>query len=359
VKRAGIVGMGLWLPDEVRGNDAWPESFREQHELRRARDELFVRHALPYDADPFKGAVTRRVAPADVPTVVGDAAAAGAALADASVDPRDVDLVLSSALPQDRLVPSNGPAVQHLTGCVNAAGIAVESYCSAGLAQLDLAAGLVEAGRARFVLCVQSHQIARINDLGSPMSPLFGDASSAFVVGAVPERRGLVSVVRRGDGSLAGAVTYAYAHTPGARWWLDASGPLHPGSDDMDAARRFTHNFLAYAIDTLREVCGSSGLDPKEAAAVVMMQPIAWFQPAVADGLGLPIERVPSTFAAYGHLGAAGLVANLLEAGRRGLLRDGAPVLLYAHGAGMTRYAALLRWHAREHVSTAAKDVVA
>jgi hypothetical protein len=28
------------------------------------------------------------------------------------------------------------------------------------------------------------------------------------------------------------------------------------------------------------------------------------------------------------------------------MLRDGAPVILYAHGAGIARYAALLRWHA-------------
>jgi 3-oxoacyl-[acyl-carrier-protein] synthase-3 len=365
VSAAGILGLGLWLPEQVRGNDAWPESFTRGFHAARAAggasdftaiearaegrpyDELYRRHALPHDGDPFKGAVERRVAPSDQPSVIGDTQAALRALEDARVDPEEVDLVLSSALVPDKLVPSNGPAIQHLAGCVHAAAIGVESYCSAGLAQLDLAAGLVEAGRARHVLCVQSHQIARINDLEVPISPLFGDASSAFVVGPVPDDRGLVRMVRGGDGSLHAAVTHAYRDTPGARWWLDAAGPVRPGSDDFEGARRFTHNLLAYAIDTVRELCALSAFPVEEAAALVMMQPIAWFQPAVADGLGLPEARVPTTFTRYGHLGAAGIVANLVEARRGGLLRDGAPVLAYAHGAGMTRYAALLRWHVR------------
>ena len=38
------------------------------------------------------------------------------------------------------------------------------------------------------------------------------------------------------------------------------------------------------------------------------------------------------------------IVANLLEARRLGMLRNGANVVLYAHGAGLTRYGAALRW---------------
>ena len=176
--RAAIVGMGLWIPETVRHNDVWPESFvrafREQREGRRRQDfthiertstdrpfdELFARHAGPHENDPFKGATRRHVADPNVPTVEGDARASRAALADAGVEARDIDLVLSSALVQDALVPSNGPAIQDLVGCVRAPGIGVEGYCSSSLAQFDLAAGLIESGRAKFVLCVQSHQIS-------------------------------------------------------------------------------------------------------------------------------------------------------------------------------------------------------
>ena len=364
MKAAGIVGMGLWLPETIRRNDAWPESFlrtfNEQPDARQAKDfthiehrshnrpfeELFLRHALPCDRDPFKGAVERRIASPDAPTVEGDAAAARLALADAGIDPRGVDLVLSSAVVQDELAPSNGPAIQDLVGCVHAPGIAVESYCSSALAQLDLAAPMVEAGRARFVLCVQSHQIGRINDMEQAASPIFGDAVGAFVVGPVPEGRGLAGIVRGGDGSLRGAVSHVYRDTPGARWWKDASGPLFPGVLDPQAALRLVRELLKYPIETIRELCDVTGVPIDAISSIAMIQPLAWYQAAVAEGLGIAASRVPSTYERYAHLGAAGVVANLIEARNRGLLRDRAPVVLYAHGSGITRYAALLRWHA-------------
>ena len=364
MKSAGIVGMGLWLPETVRSNDAWPESFvrafREHRDSRRPGDftdierrnpdrpyeELFLRHALPHDNDPFKGARERRIANPDVPVAEGDAAAARLALRDAGIEPRDVDLVLSSAVVQDDLVPSNGPAIQDLVGCVNAPGIGVESYCSASLAQLDLAAPLIETGRARFVLCVQSHQLNRINSMEQAVSPIFGDASAAFVVGEVPQGRGLVRMVRGGEGSLRGAVTHAYRDTPRATWWKDASGPVQPGIHDPAAARQLARNALKYPIETIRELSEVTGVPLDALAAIAMIQPLAWYQAAVADGLGLPPDRVPSTYDRYAHLGGAGVIANLIEARRRGLLRENAPIVLYAHGAGIARYAALVRWHA-------------
>jgi 3-oxoacyl-[acyl-carrier-protein] synthase-3 len=365
MKAAGIVGMGLWVPDTIRRNDAWPESFvrafHEQPDARQSNDfthierrnhnrpfeELFLRHALPYDRDPFKGAVERRIASPDVPTVEGDAAAARLALKDAGIEAREVDLVLSSAVVQDELAPSNGPAIQDLVGCVNAPGIGVESYCSAALAQLDLAAPLVETGRARFVLCVQSHQINRINDMEQAVSPIFGDASTAFVVGAVPEGRGLVRTERSGDGSLRGAVAHVYRDTPEARWWKDGSGPILPGIIDRGAAKRLATNALEYPIQAIRELCRRTEMPIDAVAAIAMIQPLAWYQGAVADGLGISIDRIPSTYGVYAHIGGCAIVANLMDARRRGIVADGSPVVLYAHGAGIARYAALLSWHAR------------
>ena len=225
-------------------------------------------------------------------------------------------------------------------------GIGVESYCSAAVAQLDLAAPLVETGRARFVLCVQSHLLNRINAMDQAVSPIFGDAVAAFVVGEVPQGRGLVRTIRGGDGALRGAVTHAYRDTPGATWWKDASGPVQPGILDPAAARRLARNALKYPIETIRELCSVTGVPLDAVAAIAMIQPLAWYQAAVADGLGISPDRIPSTYDRYAHLGGAGVIANLIEAKSRGMLRDGAPVVLYAHGAGIARYGALLRWHA-------------
>jgi 3-oxoacyl-[acyl-carrier-protein] synthase III len=364
VSAAGIVGMGLWVPDEVRGNDAWPASFVERfhahhrelaerdfthierHAGARPYDELYVKHALPHDRDPFKGTTERRICPPDMKTSECDALAVRQALSDARIDPEEIDLVLSSALVPDRLAPANAASIAHLCGMSRAAGIGVEGFCSSAVAQLELAASMVETRRARFVVCVQSHILSRINDLESPMSPIFGDGSSAFVVGPVPEGRGLVHSLREGDGSLAGAVTYTYKRSPERAWWQGGDGPMVPGTDDTAAAKRLARLALHYPIEIIRELCRTAGMPMDALACVAMIQPLVWYQAAVAEGLGIPEERVPSTYRSYGHLGSAGIVANLLAARERGVLRDGAPVVVYAHGAGISCFGALLRWSA-------------
>jgi 3-oxoacyl-[acyl-carrier-protein] synthase-3 len=361
--RAGIIGLGLWLPEAVRKNDAWPasfvEAFRTRREERRKGDitdiqrvcddrpynELFVKYAHPFDDDPFKGTLERRVALPDVPTVYGDAEAARAALADARVDAKDIDLVMSSAVLQDKLVPSNGPGIADLLGCTNAAAIGVEAYCASAPAQLELAASLVAAGHARHVLCVQSHQINRINDLSMAISPVFGDASSALIVGAVREGAGLIKTARGGDPTLRNAVNHGFRDTPGATWWKDAAGPVFPAAmEDPVAGRTIAQNALAYPIDMMRQLAEGARVPLDALAVLAMIQPLPWYQEAVAAGLGLSPERVPSTYARIAHVGGAALVANLLHARAQGLLKDGAIVALYAHGAGVSRYAALLRW---------------
>jgi 3-oxoacyl-[acyl-carrier-protein] synthase III len=117
-----------------------------------------------------------------------------------------------------------------------------------------------------------------------------------------------------------------------------------PGTDDVEAAKRLARHALAFPIDTILELSEKSRVPLDAVACVAAIQPLAWYQAALADGLGVAPERVPSTYAEVGHLGSAGIVANLLEGRRRGLLRDGAMVVLYAHGAGVTRYGAMVRW---------------
>jgi 3-oxoacyl-[acyl-carrier-protein] synthase-3 len=362
MKRAGIIGLGLWLPDEVRRNDEWPESFtrafHEHREKRRRSDftnvdrrdstrpfeELFVRHALHYDDDPFKGAVERRIASPDDSVAECDARAARLAMKDANVRPEEIDLIVSSAVLPDLVSAPNAPAIQSLLGCRNAAGIGVESFCSSSISQLDLAASLVETGRARNVLCIVSHIVNRANPLEYPSSPIFGDASAAIVVGETDESGALLHVVRGGDGALSGAVGWQFVDTPNATWWRDAQGPVHPGTYDRDKMQELIRNCLRYPIETIGELCTTANVSIGAVGAIATVQPLRWWQAAIADGLGIAHERIPSTYPRYAHIGGAGVVANLLEARRLGLLKEGSLAILYAHGAGLTRYAALIRW---------------
>jgi 3-oxoacyl-[acyl-carrier-protein] synthase-3 len=117
------------------------------------------------------------------------------------------------------------------------------------------------------------------------------------------------------------------------------------GTDDWQSVRFVADNLIGFPIDSLRALLRGAGVSPKEVDVLGIIQPLVWFQHAVAEALGIPKERVPSTHARYAHVGGAAIAANLLEARSRGLLRDGKTVAIYGHGGGATWYSALMRWH--------------
>lgn len=366
MKHATIMGMGIDLPTTIRRNDAWPESFvegfrvsRDSHKAddfahietnceTRKYDDLYRKHALAFEDDPFKGSRERRVAPPEDRVLDYEVRAARRAIEDAGVDPAEIDLVLSHTLLPDVLGDSSAAAIQWATGAVNAAPVMVESYCSSAVSQLDLACAMVQSGQARHVLCTQSHIINnRVNLLDLPTSPLFGDAATAFVVGPAPAGRGVTHVVRGGDGSLHQALNYVHRDAPESRWYRDARGPVVPAPTDRTAAKRLARGVLGLSIDTIRELCDKAALPNDSIAALIVTQPGPWYPTAVAEGVGVASDRAPHTYDTLAHVGACCTVANLLRAKTLGLLRDGAPIVLYANGAGLTRTAALLRWSSK------------
>lgn len=348
---AQIVGLGLELPARVRTNAEWPARFSARFSALRARDltridpaadeigAIAARWATTTERDPFRGARERRIA--EVTSSELAALAAKAALADAGLSPGDVDVVLSHALVPERVSPPDAARVAHLVGVRRGGAYGLDAVCASVVAQLVVAAALVESGRARHVLLVQSHVVSPTLDLDQPASAIFGDAASALVVGPGRSGEGLVGDVAATDGALHRAVSFERGD--GSPWW--AGGPaLHPGSADRGATETMTSRLLHFGVDTVRALLDRTGLRALDVDVLATIQPAAWYPSALAEAVGVPVERAPTTFEAMAHVGACGVVANLLAARRAGRLVPGAHVVLYAHGAGMNRVAALVRW---------------
>lgn len=83
---------------------------------------------------------------------------------------------------------------------------------------------------------------------------------------------------------------------------------------------------------------------PDEIDVLGATQPRRWFPAAVAESLGVEPARAPDTWGELAHVGGCGVLTNLIEARRRGMLREGASVVLFAMGAGVTRSAAWITW---------------
>lgn len=367
--RAAVTGLGLHLPDTIRDNGAWPSDFREAFE-RRGRHEftdidasgadeaarIVARHVAPELGDPFMGTVRRRVAASGDTAVFAETRAAEQALADAGVDADEVDAIVSWAVVPDRLLPTGANAVAHALGAKRAFGVGMDAGCASPVTQLLFAASMIESGRARHVLLTQSHLMTRAFPLGHPASPNVGDAATAMVVSA-SERPGVLGIHAVTHGEHYESVTWTRGRGADSPWW-EAGGPFHLGSHDPDAARQLVRDTVGIARDTVHEVLAKSRVSIGEICALASVQPRRWIPAAIAEASGLDPALAPDTFVELAHLGGAGVLANLVEARRRGLLaprEDGrALVVLYAQGAGFIRSAAVIDMAAGASVSSRA-----
>jgi 3-oxoacyl-[acyl-carrier-protein] synthase III len=358
--KAAILGMGEWWPETVRGNDAWPPDFaarasasadRELADVTAgSRDDVcdrIVARCVATDAgDPFLGTTHRRVADESMTSWEAEALAARAALSDAGVDARDVDFVSSWTFVPDQVAQLSAPRVAHAIGASRAVGLGTDVACASTIVQLTLAAALVESGRARVVLITQSHLGTRAFPFGHPASPNVGDAATAMVVGA-SEQPGILPMYGVSHGEFHDAVVWRRAKGDDAPWYRPG-GSMYLGSYDSASARRLVQDTVRLGAETVTEAARRAGVELASVKVLATVQPRRWVPGAIAEALGLSPEIAPQTFDELAHLGACGIVTNLLEARRRGMLRPpsgggGALVAMYGQGMGFTRAALIVR----------------
>jgi len=360
--KAAILGMGEWRPETIRDNSAWPADFgavdsahQDMSAYRDFRadarrdpcDAITARHLAVEAGDPFAGATYRRVADSAVTACEAEVCAGRAALADANVPAADVDYILSWALVPDRVAPPSATRVGHLLGATGAVGIGMDMGCATIVGQLLFAASLIESGRARNVLVTDSHLATRAFPLLHPASPGFGDVATAVVVG-LSERSAILGTFGVSHGDYYDTVAWRRSKENDTPWY-EAGGPMYVGSYDRDGFAQIFRDTIRFGRETVTEAVRRSGLSISNVDVLACVQPRRWVPAGVAEAIGLSPDRAPQTYDELAHLGACGVVTNLIEARRRGLLSrrpDGEPptVALYAQGAGFTRAAMIVRW---------------
>jgi 3-oxoacyl-[acyl-carrier-protein] synthase-3 len=352
-----IVGLGAWLPEEVRTNDAWPENFgvrqhppsdRVLNDIQPSEDPvaaaILERHLLAEAQDPFLGAKLRRVAPDHVSAAEAESQACLRALEDAGVAPEDVDLVLTQSLVFDRPGPFTAPTVAHRIGAHRALALTVDSVCSSGVTQLQVARAYLESGLARVVVVAQSHLILRAVPFLHPATPGLGDAAAAMVLMKGQGGLRLLSVVGRTHGEYALSVVWVRGADDSVdQRWFKAGGDFRVGSRDPQGTAYLMRETVCFGAKTVSEAARLADVDVKQIRVLASVQPRGFIPEAIAERMGLARECAVTTYEEIAHVGACGPGLNLQKARALGMLEPGAHVALYAQGAGFTRAAAILQ----------------
>lgn len=310
---AGIAAIGHALPETIVGNGEIAER------LSVDPDWIVTR----------TGVHERRHAGASESLAELAAAAGAAALAQAQLDPAEIDVVLVATLTPDRLLPNAAPVVANLLGARGAGAVDVGAACTGFLSGLALGAGLVDSGRAGTVLVIGADLMSRVIDPHDRRTAaLFGDGAGAALLR--PGGAGRIGpIVIRADGTGAELVTA----THGERVLRMR------GQDTFRAA-------VDRIAEATLEALDAAGLDLDEIDLFVYHQANTRIIGAVGERLGLPADRVVDCIGSYGNTSAASIPIALCEAERQGRLAAGRRVLVGAFGAGVTWGAGVVDWGA-------------
>ena len=297
-----LLGLGQHRPPRVVTNDDLSFTLET--------DDAWIRDRT--------GISSRRIAGDDAGVVSMSVDAAAKALADAGVDPSDVDLVVVATCTMPTSIPGAAAQVASGLGATRAGAFDVNAACAGFCYALSVAADAVRVGTARYVVVVGAEKLSDWVDWTDRRSAiLFADGAGAAVVGA-GETSGIGPVVWGSDGTRAELIDIPV----GGKLRLD--GP---------AVFRWATTSLA---DVARAACTAAGIEPTDLAAFVPHQANMRIVEAVARRLGAPDAVLADDIADTGNTSAASVPLALGRLRDEGRVATGDRALLLAFGAGLT-----------------------
>ncbi|KJS15641.1 MAG: 3-oxoacyl-ACP synthase [Peptococcaceae bacterium BRH_c4b] len=324
--RAGILGIGVYVPEKVLTNDDLEKMVDTNDEWIRSRSGIRERHiAAPEEA-------------------TSDLAlqAARNALADAGLKPDDIDLIIVATNTPDTLFPATACLVQDKLGARKAGAFDLLAGCTGFIYALSVGTQFISAGACKHVLVVGAETLSRITNWEDRNTcVLFGDGAGAVVLGPAPAGRGILSSMLGSDGS------------GGPLLDLPAGGSRLPAtSETVDKKLHFLHmngrevfKFAVKAIeDGTLEALAAAGLKKEDVNFLIPHQANIRIIEAATKRLGISLDNVQINVDRYGNTSTASVPLALYEAVREGRIKDGDNIVLVAFGAGLTWAAAVMRW---------------
>jgi 3-oxoacyl-[acyl-carrier-protein] synthase-3 len=322
---ATVVGLGSVLPERVVPNSEFEQLVDTTDQWIRDRTGIAERH---FAAD---NEVTSDLA----------VAAGRIALDTAGIAPEQLDLIVCATLSPDTPIPSTAVWVQRKLG-ISAPAFDVNGACAGFSYAFSTATAFIESGHAETVLVLGAEVLSRVMDwTDRSVCILFGDGAGATVLRR-SEEPGVIGSVLGADGTAAEIL------------YIPAGGTARPASHDtvdahdhairMPNGREVFKRAVVEMSNACRQLLEKSGYTADDVDLLIPHQANARIMIAVAERLGVPMERAVVDVETVGNTSAASIPIALDRAWRAGRVHQGDLLLFTSFGSGLAWGANLLRW---------------
>lgn len=329
-RHAHITGWGMASPERVMTN----------HDLARlveTDDEWIYTRT---------GIRERRLAGKHETTASLATHAAAAALEQADLLARRVQLIIVATSSPEHIFPATASLVQDRLGADQAGAFDLSAACTGFIFALNMAAQAIRSGSIDNALVIGSETLSRFTnweDRGTCI--LFGDGAGAFVLEGSDRPGGVLSCVMRSDGSGGDLLSLPAGGSRMPATAETVERKLHTIHMNGREVFRFATRVMASATE---EAVARAGLRMDQIDLVVPHQANLRIIESAARSLRLPMERFVVNIERYGNTSTASIPVAVCEALAEGRVQPGNHLVLVGFGAGLTWGALALQWVARE-----------
>jgi len=326
LKGARITGIGHYLPEKILTNADFEKMVDTSDEWIVTRSGIRERHITAENEFTSDMAFE----------------ASKMALADAGVDPKDLDMIIVATVTPDMPLPSTACLLQEMLGAKNAAAFDVSAACSGFIYGLSIGSSMIVAGNAKKVLVIGVENLTSITDYTDRTTcVLFGDGCGAVVLEEGEPGDGVLSTFMQSDG---GEKELLYITAGGARTPLTAESiEARDYCIRMKGDGLFKYAVLAM-VDAARRTLKKADIDIEDINYLIPHQANIRIIEGVRKRLKLEKEQVVVNIDRVGNTSSASIPIAFSELKEGGILKRGDLVIMVAFGGGLTWGAALIRY---------------
>jgi 3-oxoacyl-[acyl-carrier-protein] synthase-3 len=325
-RTVSIIGTGSYVPEKTLTN-------ADLSRIVDTSDEWITTRT---------GIKERRIAAKDEQTSDMASKAALNALEQAKVAPKDVDLILVATATPDMLFPATACFVQKKIGATKAACLDISAACAGFLFGIEIAQQFIMSHTHDTVLVIGAEKLTSItNWTDRNTCVLFGDGAGAAVLRHRGSTHGVISTHIGSDGQYTDIL-----FMPGG----GSRCPITRDNVDLNLAtihmtgKEVYKQAVTAMLSASQKALKQAGLAIDDISCVIPHQANLRIIEAIADRLGIPIEKFYVNLDRYGNTSAAAVAIALDEANRTGRIKAGDYVLMVVFGGGLTWASTVIEW---------------
>jgi len=325
-RSVSIIGTGSYVPEKILTNE-------ELSRMVDTSDEWIITRT---------GIKERRIAAKDEQTSDMATKAALRAIEQAKISPKDINLILVATATPDMLFPATACFVQKKIGATKAACVDVSAACAGFLFGLEIGQQFITSHTFDIVLVIGADKLTSItNWTDRNTCVLFGDGAGAAILAHRDGSHGVISTHIGSDGRFSDIL-----FMPGG----GSRCPITRDNVDLNLAtihmtgKEVYKQAVTAMISAAQKALEDAGLSIEDIACVIPHQANLRIIEAIADRLGIPLERFMVNLDRYGNTSAAAVAIALDEANRSGRIKPGDYILMVVFGGGLTWAGTVLEW---------------